>query len=40
MKSLNDIRAGFLDFFRDQGHQAVASSQLAWSDSVGSAPGR
>src|ERR1700710_210769 len=28
MKSLNDIRAGFLDFFRNQGHQAVASAPL------------
>ncbi|HVU21422.1 MAG TPA: alanine--tRNA ligase, partial [Rhizomicrobium sp.] len=28
MKSLNDIRAGFLDFFRANGHQVVASSPL------------
>jgi len=28
MKSLNDIRAGFLDFFRSNGHQVVASSPL------------
>src|ERR1700760_639607 len=28
MKSLSDIRAGFLDFFRNQGHQVVASSPL------------
>jgi alanyl-tRNA synthetase len=28
MKSLNDIRAGFLDFFRDRQHAVVASSPL------------
>jgi len=28
MKSLNDIRAGFLDFFRGQGHTLVPSSPL------------
>ena len=28
MKSLNDIRAGFLDFFRTNGHQVVSSSPL------------
>ncbi len=28
MKSLNDIRAGFLDFFRGQGHTVVPSSPL------------
>jgi len=28
MKSLNEIRAGFLEFFRNHGHQVVASSPL------------
>src|ERR1700742_1329646 len=28
MNSLNEIRSGFLDFFRTHGHQAMASSPL------------